>query len=60
MKSAIYMGVLTLASVAVFFALVAYLGGYGAMIGACIVAGLVNEVTERTTTPNEFDRFFGC
>lgn len=53
MKSTIYMGVLTLASVAVFFALVAYLGGYGAMIGACIVAGLVNEVTERTTNPNE-------
>ena len=53
MKSFFYPACLILASVAVFFALINYLGGYGAMLGACIVAGLVNEVTERTTEPNE-------
>ena len=53
MKSYIVISLVVLASVAVFFALVGFLGGYGAMIGACIVAGLVNECHERTTQPNE-------
>jgi hypothetical protein len=53
MKSYLFAGFLILAGVATFFALVAYLGGYGAMISACIIAGLMNETTERTTNPNE-------
>lgn len=35
------------ASVAVFYALVNFLGGYGAIIASCIVAGLA------TTNPND-------
>lgn len=53
MKTYAIISLVILAAVAVFFALVSYLGGYGAMIGSCIVAGLVNEATERTTEPND-------
>ena len=38
---------IVVASVATFYALVAFLGGYGAIISACIVAGLLS------TNPNE-------
>lgn len=53
MKLHLFAGLLVLVGVAIFYALIHFLGGYGAMIGACIVAGLVNETTERTTNPNE-------
>ena len=53
MKSHLLAGLLVLVGVATFYALIHFLGGYGAMIGACIVAGLVNETTERTTNPND-------
>ena len=53
MKSYLFAGLLVLVGVATFYALVHFLGGYGAMIGACIIAGLVNETTERTTNPND-------
>lgn len=53
MKSHFLAGLLVLVGVATFYALIHFLGGYGAMIASCIIAGLVNEVTERTTNPND-------
>lgn len=34
---------------AVFYALINYLGGYGAIIASCIIAGLVNLGVEKST-----------
>ena len=53
MKSNIITALVVLASVVVFFALVGFLGGYGAMISACIIAGLANECHEQITQSNE-------
>lgn len=53
MKSYVFAGLLVLVGVVAFYALINFLGGYGAIIGACIIAGLVNETTERTTNPND-------
>ena len=45
----IIIGQIVLISVSVFFALINYLGGYGAIIASCIVAGLANWGAEQTT-----------
>ena len=42
-------GLLILLAVVVFFALINYLGGYGAIISAIIVAGLANMGIEQST-----------
>jgi hypothetical protein len=42
-------GLLILIAVVAFYALISYLGGYGAIIGACIIAGLANLTIEKTT-----------
>lgn len=46
MKLSIYAGLLLLAGVAFIFAVLHFLGGYGILLVAGIVAGLVNESTE--------------
>lgn len=48
MKLYVFAGLLVLVGVATFYALIHFLGGYGALIGSCIIAGLVNETAERT------------
>lgn len=45
----LFAGIIILIAVVAFFALVNYLGGYGALLGACIIAGLVNWGVEEST-----------
>ena len=52
MKDYILISVVVIAIVAIFYALIDFLGGYGALIAACIIAGLANETHERTTRTN--------
>lgn len=42
-------GLLILIAVVAFYALISYLGGYGAIIAAIIIAGLANLTIEQTT-----------
>lgn len=45
-------GIIILLAVAVFFALINYLGGYGALICAIIIAGLAQHGAEQTSENN--------
>lgn len=45
----LFAGIIILIAVVAFFALVNYLGGYGALLGACIIAGLLNWGIEKAT-----------
>ena len=45
----ILIGFIILIAVTAFFALINYLGGYGAIISAIIIAGLCNWSAERIT-----------
>lgn len=45
-------GLYIIIAVAVFFALISYLGGYGALISAFITAGLLNYGLEQKTEDN--------
>lgn len=45
-------GIIILIAVAVFFALINYLGGYGALLSAFIVAGISQFAVEQETDNN--------
>ena len=45
----LFAGLIIILAVAVFYALINYLGGYGAIIASCIIAGLVNLGVEKST-----------
>ena len=45
-------GLYIIIAVAVFFALISYLGGYGALISAFIIVGLLNYGLEQETEDN--------
>lgn len=53
MKSYLFAGLLVLVGIATFYALIHFLGGYGALIASCTLAGLVSEAAERPTNPND-------
>lgn len=45
----LFAGIIILIAVVAFFALINYLGGYGALLGAVIIAGLLNWGIEEAT-----------